>query len=231
MLPWPARLASMLVCSALLSLVGCKPKIGNKCANSVDCSQLGDRLCDTTQPGGYCTIFSCEPDTCPDSICVGFNTDIDPACGALDDVRPPRFERTFCMKPCDDDSDCRAAEGYVCALPSERSAAIVDLETPLDQKVCMVRVAAREDGSGGAPPPICSLPDAGAPWVPYEPDAGMTGTGGAGGMTGSGGAGGKGGAGGMTGVGGAGGKGGAGGAGGMSGAGGAGGMTGMGGTP
>src|SRR5206468_6843571 len=32
-------------------LTGCTPKIGDDCQTSVDCSQQGDRLCDTAQPG------------------------------------------------------------------------------------------------------------------------------------------------------------------------------------
>src|SRR5690242_18467125 len=46
---------------------GCKPKIGDECKTSTDCSVTGDRLCDITQPSGYCTIFNCEePGSCPD---------------------------------------------------------------------------------------------------------------------------------------------------------------------
>jgi len=100
----------VLPLSALL--LGCTPKIGNKCTLSTDCSQLGDRLCDGTQPNGYCTIFNCEPDNCPDSICVAFDPTLDPACKNADQGRWPRFERTFCLKACSADSDCR--DGYAC---------------------------------------------------------------------------------------------------------------------
>ena len=48
-----------------LGTFGCKPKIGEDCATSTDCSISGDRLCDVTQPGGYCTVFNCEPNTVP----------------------------------------------------------------------------------------------------------------------------------------------------------------------
>src|ERR1700712_731835 len=97
---------------------GCTPKIGNTCTLSTDCSQLGDRLCDVTQPDGYCTIFNCEPDQCPDSICVGFDPTLDPACKNADNGRWARFQRTFCMKPCDDDGDCRDAYQCVDLTPS-----------------------------------------------------------------------------------------------------------------
>src|SRR5258705_13828561 len=61
---WAGAIAASLA-------VGCSPKIGDKCSVSTDCSVQGDRLCDPTQPGGYCTVFNCEPDRCPDeSVCV-----------------------------------------------------------------------------------------------------------------------------------------------------------------
>src|SRR5262249_27604572 len=130
-----------------LLLLGCAPKIGKSCTLSTDCSQLGDRLCDTTQPGGYCTIFHCEPDTCPDSGCVGFYAQLDPACGTSDDGRTPRFERTFCMAKCS--NSCR--DGYECVDlspspkdpndPLKRGAKIVDIKNDIHAtKVCMVAV-------------------------------------------------------------------------------------------
>src|SRR5690348_74537 len=45
--------------AAALIAVGCLPKIGDHCTTSLDCSQTGQRLCDTTQPDGYCTVFNC----------------------------------------------------------------------------------------------------------------------------------------------------------------------------
>ena len=119
-------------------LVACSPKIGNRCTLSTDCSQLGDRLCDTTQPEGYCTIFNCEPDTCPEAVCVGFDSQIDPACGATQASQASRFERTFCMKGCDDDSDCR--DGYKCLEPATLSATIVDITPPSSTGVCIAGV-------------------------------------------------------------------------------------------
>src|SRR5262249_37940669 len=117
----PLRLA---VVALLVPLAGCTPQIGDNCEVSTDCSQLGDRLCDTSQPDGYCTIFNCEPDTCPDSVCVGFNFELDPTCSTEDDGRWGRFERTFCMAPCSSTDDCN--DGYVCLPPRARSARIVD---------------------------------------------------------------------------------------------------------
>jgi hypothetical protein len=136
------RLLRALPLIALLA--GCTPKIGNKCTLSTDCSQLGDRLCDTTQPGGYCTVFNCEPDQCPNAICVAFDPLLDPACGAAVDGRWPRFERSYCLAACDTDGDCR--DQYECIDLSDpkqqlkRSAEVVDLganDGGLGYKVCM----------------------------------------------------------------------------------------------
>jgi hypothetical protein len=210
----PSRLAFVLVAVAAAA---CTPQIGDDCEISTDCSQLGDRLCDTTQPEGYCTIFNCEPDTCPDAVCVGFNFALDPACRNEDDGRWGRFERTFCMQACDDSSDCR--EGYVCVLPLSRAAHVVDNAPlggdvkPNDVRVCMAATTLPDLEKPPNPPQVCDPGDAGHEWTPYDPGAGGGG-GGTGGGGGAGGAGGTGlggaapGGGGSTGLGGGGGAGG-----------------------
>lgn len=207
MLPSPTRLSWTILAAALL-LGGCAPKIGKSCQLSTDCSQLGDRLCDNTQPEGYCTIFNCEPDTCPDSACVGFYAQLDPTCGENVEGRTPRFERTFCMAPCSSDSSCR--DGYQCVdlsgdpknNPDQRGAKIVDILNEIGaKKVCMVAVKVPP------PPPdpdagICGIGDPGPPWTPYDGGLPKDGGGGAGGggssSSGMGGAGGMGGMGGMS---------------------------------
>ncbi|APR83312.1 Hypothetical protein A7982_08661 [Minicystis rosea] len=186
-------------------LLGCPPKIGNKCTVSTDCSQLGDRLCDTNQPNGYCTVFNCEPDNCPDAICVGFDPNLDPACKTADDGRWPRFQRTFCMKACSSDGDCR--DEYECvdlSIPgnqTSRRAEVVDTgaaDGGLGFGVCMVRLVTSDGGtpmmseSDGGIPGVCRPADAGlvdgaAPWTPYTGSTGSTGSGGTGGMGGAGG--------------------------------------------
>lgn len=182
------------------SLCGCAPEIGDECGSAVDCSQTGDRLCDTTQPGGYCTVFNCEPDTCPgdEAVCVAFDAELDPACQSADDVESPRFERTFCMKGCEGDDDCRS--GYECLAPTG-SNAIVDIE-PVADKVCLPKAPRTTTPAQGTPiPSVCKPADAGADSLPppYEPDGG-TGAGGAGGASGAGGGGGVGGGGGAGGA-------------------------------
>jgi uncharacterized membrane protein YgcG len=192
-------------------LVGCQPDIGDECSTALDCSTIGDRLCDSSQPDGYCTIFNCEPDTCPDeAACVAFNQELDPACGYVDDGRYGRFARTFCMYVCEDDDDCRS--GYQCVRPSDRRASVVDKDTDTDDpqstRVCLV-IGSTPQVPGEAPE-MCSPPDPGTLPDPYVPDAGASGAGGAGGAAGAGGA--VGGAGGSSGGGGGSPAGGAGGA-------------------
>ncbi len=146
--------------AAAAALWGCRPQIGDSCTTSLDCSSQGDRLCDNSQPDGYCTIFGCEPDDCPEgSVCVGFGLELDPACaGQVESTDPrwPRFERTFCMLGCEQDSDCR--EGYVCIHPSDRRAVSVDVTNELrDSGVCFVASGAVFEPNGEVPD-SCTLP-------------------------------------------------------------------------
>ena len=92
---------------------GCTPKIGDSCTVSTNCSASGDRLCDITEPGGYCTIFNCEPNSCPeDSACINFGTQLSslPMCSPSQGNSP--YQRSFCMATCGNDGDCRG--GYKC---------------------------------------------------------------------------------------------------------------------
>lgn len=72
---WALFLArcSMLGCLAVVLLSACSHKIGDGCATNVECSALGDRFCDLSSPGGYCTVEGCDAWSCPDdSVCVRF---------------------------------------------------------------------------------------------------------------------------------------------------------------
>src|SRR3954471_3527169 len=98
-----ARLApgfARLVVAAALAL-GCTPKIGDDCSVSTNCSTTGDRLCDVTQPGGYCTKFNCEPGGWPeDSVCVTFGTELAPVQGCKPSQANSPYKRSFCMANC-----------------------------------------------------------------------------------------------------------------------------------
>ena len=155
---------------------GCQPSIGDACSTSTDCSTQGDRLCDTTQPGGYCTIFNCEPNTCPEdeAACVAFHGSLDPACGSADDGEWARFERSFCMALCEDNSDCRS--DYVCIRPDDRDAFVVDDDRSV--KVCLARLSTAAADPNGDPPEAC---------FPPETSSSTSSSGGAGGAGGGGG--------------------------------------------
>jgi len=133
------RLAFVLL--GVLGTWGCKPKIGEDCATSTDCSISGDRLCDVTQPGGYCTVFNCEPNSCPtEAACVAFS---EGTCSTAS--VSIRFRRTFCMRACEDDSDCRG--GYPCLdLSRDPSRRVVDTDS--GKRVCA------QPSTNSAPPLI-----------------------------------------------------------------------------
>lgn len=106
-------IAFMGVLVVLAGASACAPELGDGCKQSSDCSINGDRTCDRSQPGGYCTIVDCSPEACGDEgYCVRFNPD------------EPRLARDFCMKKCSKNRDCDR-DRYVC-----RSTA--DLNPPED---------------------------------------------------------------------------------------------------
>jgi hypothetical protein len=71
----------------LAAVCGCGHNVGDSCTQNVDCSPLGDRFCDLSAPGGYCTLEGCDirldtdgnnADSCPsESECVRFFTQIE----------------------------------------------------------------------------------------------------------------------------------------------------------
>jgi len=132
------RLARLAVGFAAVTgalALGCTPKIGDDCTVSTNCSTTGDRLCDVTQPGGYCTAFNCEPGSCPeDSVCVNFGTMLSPVAGCTPSQANSPYKRSFCMATCGEDNDCR--DGYRCLAPTEFNAVLA--EHAGGSKVCAV---------------------------------------------------------------------------------------------
>lgn len=119
----------------LAGVVGCSKEIGDPCRLSVDCGVQGDRTCDTSQAGGYCTQVGCTKNGCPDEAgCFLFRPRL-PGCG-YDDREPARTSIPYCMYSCDSDSDCR--DGYVCADVTQEPwrAVLLDDEEP-NPKVCI----------------------------------------------------------------------------------------------
>lgn len=169
--PMSSRLSWLAVLCGLVAFAGCQPSIGDKCTVSTDCSTRGDRLCDTSQPNGYCTNFNCRGDDCPtEAVCILFAGSV-PGCPIDDRHSPPRTARSLCLYSCQDDSDCRTGDGYVCADP--RTAPY--FATPLADnagKVCLVR--ATQDGgvlysSADAEAPVCKAGGATLPDIDASP--------------------------------------------------------------
>jgi hypothetical protein len=139
----PVRLQQLLLLATLLALaIGCKPEIGDDCQLSTDCSAQGDRLCDITAPGGYCTVFNCEPNSCPEdeSLCLQFGSQRSPVDACQDAQSSSPYARAFCMATCEENGDCR--DGYECANvadPANRWGAIL-IDQDRGDRACMVRV-------------------------------------------------------------------------------------------
>ncbi|MDZ4696085.1 MAG: hypothetical protein SGI86_13130 [Deltaproteobacteria bacterium] len=135
----------MLLSLVALATAACGTKIGDGCTVNIDCSINGDRVCDTAQPGGYCTVDACDENSCPDDgVCVRVFAQMfvsrmcDPAQEDLmkDDCSPeelclpsgrcvPRVtERRYCAAACSNGGDCRGS--YECrVLGTEGSVAVV----------------------------------------------------------------------------------------------------------
>jgi hypothetical protein len=130
-----------LIFSLLLS-VGCGRGIGDACETSLRCSASGTRLCDMTQPGGYCTLAACQPGNCPsESVCVTFYQNT-----SMPDADRNRLSANYCMRKCDDASDCRDDEGYDCVTGSQFGIGAdgeAMAEGDSDQKFCAVRIESR----------------------------------------------------------------------------------------
>jgi hypothetical protein len=125
-------LLTILLVGALAS--ACSKKIGDGCQTNIDCAQDGTRICDLSQPGGYCTEDGCDDSSCPsESICVRFFDQKFPTgtCST-----PPGTVGT-CNSPPDTVDECRtsgqclpnelcvvcgpsssAPEPYACCVPS-----------------------------------------------------------------------------------------------------------------
>jgi hypothetical protein len=149
--PPAAHLVGLAAAFVLLAgASGCARKIGDRCTTNVECSPTGDRVCDPSQPDGYCTQEDCLAGTCPvkEAVCVRFVALTSIACYAedgsyqcqRDDIciegfcAPLRTERRACLAVCDDNADCR--QGYQCVHDGVGGSQLVDMDNP-DQRFCV----------------------------------------------------------------------------------------------
>jgi hypothetical protein len=162
--------AGICVISALF-MSGCTPHIGDHCTLSTDCSLQGDRQCDTAEPNGYCTVFGCQGNLCPDeAACVLFNPAV-PGCNYTD-REPSRIAQAACMKQCSSDSDCRTDEGYICANPKGPPWNALILDDDQSQNICIPGpyVVSDVTPADASTPQVCSpdAPDGGALFTPVD---------------------------------------------------------------
>jgi hypothetical protein len=129
--PFFPRMAAL---AFALAAAGCAQHIGDSCVLSTDCSTQGDRQCDTSMPGGYCTVFNCAPNSCPDyAACYLFHPAVQ-GCSYNDRVTS-RTGESFCMEGCSTNGDCRA--GYECVDARQEPWNALLLDDNQAQKVCM----------------------------------------------------------------------------------------------
>lgn len=137
----------------LAALSGCKPEIGDKCLLSTDCSQTGDRLCDTSQPDGYCTVFNCSTNSCPDeAACVAFRANV-PGC-STNDRGVARSLRSFCVAACEGNSDCRS--DYICDDPRTDPWFGVVMDDAQNRRVCLVAASGLAPAPAATEAPVCA---------------------------------------------------------------------------
>jgi len=138
------RYLCLLLCVwALLS--GCASEIGDDCSYDADCSPNMDRQCDRGQPGGYCLVIGCGPDECPkESVCIEFTTPCPEAPEGVDggvyedcELITPNRGRTYCLKHCKKNSDCR--KKYQCVEANSLYGTIIDFDSNRS-RVCVPRI-------------------------------------------------------------------------------------------
>jgi len=124
----------------LAGLVACGHNVGDSCRVSSDCDPTGgSRVCDVSQPGGYCLVEGCDEYSCPsDSACIRLfptaflSKPCDPTalkssngtatgetgcapneiCLDIGQCVLRSLERRECLATCGDNGDCRG--GYEC---------------------------------------------------------------------------------------------------------------------
>jgi hypothetical protein len=132
-LPTFAQVALLVAVAATVGS-GCRREIGDDCRTAVDCQPNGSRQCDSSQPGGYCTIQGCDERSCPEeAVCMRFfpgqfltkpcnpgedNCAADEICLEEGLCAPLSTELRFCVKSCSSADDCR--DGYACRLAGTR---------------------------------------------------------------------------------------------------------------
>jgi hypothetical protein len=142
-------LASLVAFGALT--LACGKDIGAECKTAWDCSQDNSRICDLSQPGGYCTMDGCDEKSCPsESVCIRFFPRRFPSASCADSAGcsadeiclpegicvPRSSERRYCAFECGNNGDCRG--GYECRQAGTEGsiALVVDPDPNNPPKFC-----------------------------------------------------------------------------------------------
>src|SRR5579859_7059017 len=100
--------ALVVAACAVAAASGCGKAIGGPCNTNVDCDPLGQRFCDVSQPGGYCTIESCD---------ISLNTASQPVPSCPADAVCVRFFQPLANRPCNPQTatvDCEPSQRCLC---------------------------------------------------------------------------------------------------------------------
>jgi hypothetical protein len=162
----PAALFVVVGAAGSAWLTGCTPVIGDSCTLSTDCASDGTRICDTAEPGGYCTVLNCTGNSlgavCPDyAVCINFEPNV-PGCPAS--VRTTaRTAFGECRNTCSKDSDCRT--DYFCRAPNSAPWSAQILDPDPTAKICLPLLVFVDggtssvnyvyDGAADAVPAVC----------------------------------------------------------------------------
>jgi hypothetical protein len=101
--PASCRVLVLLTVASAIGLGACKRQIGDDCSTAADCEPNGSRVCDLSQPGGYCTIVNCDETSCPsESACIRFfptqflTKACNPVCEDLPCLTDPEADKGQC---------------------------------------------------------------------------------------------------------------------------------------
>ena len=141
----------------LLGGAGCSRKIGDDCTTPTECDPNQTRVCDLSQPGGYCTILGCDETTCPEeAVCIRFfpakylTIPCDPSqptsvCSPDELCLPSGLcaarsaERRSCVLGCSGNDDCR--DGYECRRAGLGGSVLLSADPNAQASFCAPRVS------------------------------------------------------------------------------------------
>ncbi|HEY3355732.1 MAG TPA: hypothetical protein VGQ83_20945 [Polyangia bacterium] len=139
-----AALACALVLAA--SAWGCSKKIGDDCTYNTDCNPQGGRVCDVSQPSGYCTIEGCDVfnNKCPDeATCIRFFPTLDMTRPCAPEHEIACSDRTPGCDPAQDPACCHCAADEECITEG------FCIRRELERRTCMFNCQSDGDCRGG----------------------------------------------------------------------------------